>query len=96
MVSKEEVLRVARLARLSLTDAELPAVQAKFSAILEHFNFLNEANTDGVEPQFHAATRMELRPDVAEPALDREALLQNAPDQMDSCFRIPRVVGGEE
>ncbi|MBS1984262.1 MAG: Asp-tRNA(Asn)/Glu-tRNA(Gln) amidotransferase subunit GatC [Bdellovibrionales bacterium] len=96
MVSKDEVMKVAHLAHVRLSDAEVSVVQQKFAAILNHFNFLSEANTNGVEPSFHAAEQMELRADVAEAPLDREALLKNAPDQFENCFRISRVVGGEE
>lgn len=96
MATKEEVLKVARLARIRIEESELPVVQQKFSAVLDYFKFLAEANTNGVEPLFHAAEKLELRPDVAEPALDRQALMKNAPEQFENCFRIPRVVGGEE
>ncbi len=96
MATREDVLKVARLARIRLQESDLAAIQNKFSAILEHFNFLSEVDTQGVEPQFHAVDHLELRPDVAEAPLDRDALLANAPEQFEDCFRIPRVVGAEE
>lgn len=96
MATEAEVMRVARLARLKIQESELEGVRGKFAAILESFSFLNEANTEGVAPLFHAAESMELRPDEPEAPLDREALLRNAPEPFENCFRIPRVVGGEE
>jgi aspartyl-tRNA(Asn)/glutamyl-tRNA(Gln) amidotransferase subunit C len=96
MASREEVLKVARLARIRIQESELESLQKKFSAVLEYFKFLEEANVEGIEPLFHAAEQMELRPDTPEDPLAREALLANAPEAFENCFRIPRVVGGEE
>jgi len=96
MTTREEVLRIARLARLHLKDEEVDNVARKFSAVMDSFNFLQEAKTEGVSPMFHAAEKMELRPDETEPPLDREELLANAPDRLDACFRIPKVVGANE
>lgn len=96
MATREEVLRIARLARVRIGEDELPKVQAKFTAILDSFQFLSEANTDGVEPQFHAIESLDLRVDEPESALPREELLRNAPDSFEGSFRLPRVVGGEE
>jgi aspartyl-tRNA(Asn)/glutamyl-tRNA(Gln) amidotransferase subunit C len=91
--TKEEVLRIAKLARIEINPSEIADVQKKFGAILEHFKILEEVDTDGTEPLFHAAKRMDLRADRAEPPLSRDALLANAPDNADGAFRIPKVIG---
>jgi aspartyl-tRNA(Asn)/glutamyl-tRNA(Gln) amidotransferase subunit C len=96
MVSKDVVLKIARLARIRIQESELAGFQKKFSDVLESFNVLQEVNTEGVAPMFHAAEQMELREDVPEAALPTADLMRNAPDQFENCFRIPRVVGGEE
>ena len=96
MSLRDDVLRISKLARIKIPESDLPKVEQKFAAILDHFRFLEEAETDGVEPLFHAAEQMELRPDEPENPLPVEDLLRNAPEQMDSSFKIPRVVGGEE
>lgn len=96
MIPEDEVVRVARLARLKLEEREVVELQKKFTAILGHFEFLNEAHTEGVAPQFHATEAMELRPDTTEPAIPTADLLKNAPESFENCFRIPRVVGAEE
>ena len=96
MVTKEDVLRVAKLARLSIAENDLPKIQEKFSAILDHFEFLSEVDTSNVEPLYHAVDAMSPRPDVTEPAIARADLLKNAPEEFESCFKIPRVVGAAE
>ena len=50
MVSKEDIIKVAGLSRLSLTDAEIKGYQNEFTSILGFFEVLSEVNTDGVEP----------------------------------------------
>jgi aspartyl-tRNA(Asn)/glutamyl-tRNA(Gln) amidotransferase subunit C len=89
-------MQIARLARIRIREDELPKIQAKFTAVLEAFRALNEVDTNGVEPLFHAVEKMELRPDEPEAPLAPEKLLANAPDAFESSFRLPRVVGGDE
>jgi aspartyl-tRNA(Asn)/glutamyl-tRNA(Gln) amidotransferase subunit C len=96
MTSADDVLRIARLARIEVQEQELENLRKKFSTILDYFKILEEADTHGIKPLFHAAERMELRADIPEPTLAREDVLRNAPDQADNCFRIPKVVGDIE
>ena len=96
MVTKDDVLKIAQLARIRLEDSQVEGVQKKFTAILDYFEFLKEANTEGVAPMFHAAEKMPLREDVPEAPLDRTALLANAPDQSENCYQLPKVVGAIE
>ena len=96
MVSVEEVLRVARLARIQIPEADLAKLQQKFSAVLESFAELNALNTEGVEPLFQGAEDAQPRQDIVQAPLAIADLQKNAPDFMDDCFRLPRVVGTEE
>lgn len=96
MATSEDVLKVARLARLRLDNNDLEKAETRLSAILEHFKFLAEVDTTGVEPLFHGLDEMTLRPDVPEEPLSREELLQNAPERFDDSFRLPKVVGAIE
>ena len=93
MTSPDEVRRIARLARIEIPEKDLEAIRKNFSSILDYFKILEEVDTHGIKPLFHAAERMELRADIPEAAIVREDLLRNAPDQSDNCFRIPKVVG---
>lgn len=95
-ISQADILKIATLARIHVTPADLPVLEKKFHSLLEYFNFLQEADTTGVQPLFHGIEQLELREDIPEASLDREKLLQNAPDQMENCFKLPRVVGEAE
>jgi aspartyl-tRNA(Asn)/glutamyl-tRNA(Gln) amidotransferase subunit C len=96
MASREEVLKVAVLARIRLEEKDIEKVQQRFSAILEHFQFLSEVPTEGIAPLFHGLEEMNLRQDIPEAPLNPVELLQNAPEQLDDCFKLPKVVGAAE
>jgi aspartyl-tRNA(Asn)/glutamyl-tRNA(Gln) amidotransferase subunit C len=96
MVSREEVLRIAKLARIDIPDVEIDSITETFSRVLNHFETLKQLNVEGVEPMFHATTQMNFREDVPESPLPVETILQNAPESFQGAFRLPRVVGSEE
>ena len=89
-ISKDEVLHVARLARLALTDEEVERLGAQLSAILEAVGKVSELDLEGVEPTSHVVTLENvLRPDEPRPSWPREAVLEQAPDPVDGAFRVP-------
>ena len=91
-----EVDHIALLARLELSPPERQRAAAELSQILGYFEKLNELNTDDVEPTEHVLPVVNvLRADVQRPGLAREAALQNAPEQADGMFQVPRVVEAE-
>jgi aspartyl-tRNA(Asn)/glutamyl-tRNA(Gln) amidotransferase subunit C len=90
MIDREQVLHVAKLARLKLTDDEVERMAGELSTILEHVEHMNELDLDGVEPTSHAvALENVLRADVPRPSLTREQALANAPDATETGFRVP-------
>jgi aspartyl-tRNA(Asn)/glutamyl-tRNA(Gln) amidotransferase subunit C len=90
MIDREQVLHVARLARLALTDEEIERVAPELSGILEHVERMNRIDLDGVEPTSHVvALENVLRPDEPRPSWDRERVLEGAPDPSDGAFRVP-------
>ena len=92
-LSKQEVDRVAHLARLDLSDEMAEKMAGQLSQVLDLFAKLNELDTAGVEPLSHpGALASVLRDDVPAGSLPREAALQNAPDAADGFFRVPRVI----
>ena len=92
-ITREEVLHVARLARLSMTEAEAERLREQLSAILDYVKQLDRLDTHGVVPMSHAVeTGTPFRDDVVEAFGDREALLANAPDRQNNCFRVPRII----
>src|ERR671915_449012 len=90
MLDRDQVLRVARLARLRLTDDEVDRLAAELPKILEHIEKMEELDLEGVEPTSHVVDVTNvLREDVPRPSLPRERALQGAPDVADGGFRVP-------
>ncbi len=93
MLSREEVLHIAHLARLELTDEEIEQYQWQLSAILDYFERLKEVDTEGIPPTASVLPpRTVLREDEPRKGLSREELLANAPDVEDGQFRVPPVL----
>lgn len=92
-ISKEEVERVAKLARLEITDAEKEVFSKHLSSILTYMDKLKTLNTEGVEP---TATVLEqtnvFREDKARPSLPAEKALANAPESGDWFFVVPKII----
>ena len=90
MIDREQVLHVARLARLRLSDEEVARMADELSSILEHVERIDELDLDGVAPTSHVIDiENVLRPDEPRPCLPRERALENAPDATDDGFRVP-------
>jgi aspartyl-tRNA(Asn)/glutamyl-tRNA(Gln) amidotransferase subunit C len=94
MIDRDQVLHVARLARLRLTDEELERMPGELSHILEHVERMDELDLEGVEPTSHVVELQNvLRDDVPRPSLPRERALAGAPDVADGGFRVPSPGG---
>jgi aspartyl-tRNA(Asn)/glutamyl-tRNA(Gln) amidotransferase subunit C len=90
MIDREQVLHVARLARLRLSEAEVETMASELSGILEHVERISELDLDGVEPTSHViALENVLRPDQPRPSWTQEEMLERAPDPAGESFRVP-------
>jgi aspartyl-tRNA(Asn)/glutamyl-tRNA(Gln) amidotransferase subunit C len=90
MIDREQVLHVAKLARLKLTEDEVERMSGELSAILEHVDNINELDLEGVEPTAHVVPLENvLRADEPRPSLSRERALESAPDADETGFRVP-------
>jgi aspartyl-tRNA(Asn)/glutamyl-tRNA(Gln) amidotransferase subunit C len=91
---REDVAKVAKLARLSLSDDELDMFTEQLGQILEHANDIAALPLEGVIATAHpfGLTNV-VREDVIEPSLPREELLAMAPDAQDGRFAVPRIMG---
>ncbi|HZO05829.1 MAG TPA: Asp-tRNA(Asn)/Glu-tRNA(Gln) amidotransferase subunit GatC [Solirubrobacterales bacterium] len=90
MIDREQVLHVAKLARLKLSDEEVERMTGELSHILDHVDRISKMDLEGVEPTSHVvALENVLRADVPRPSLPREAALANAPEPVDGAFRVP-------
>jgi aspartyl-tRNA(Asn)/glutamyl-tRNA(Gln) amidotransferase subunit C len=91
-ISRDEVLHVARLARLALTEEEVERFRVQLSAILEAVGKVSELDLDGIPPTSHPLDLVNvLAEDEPIPCLTREEALANAPDPEDGFFGVPPV-----
>ena len=91
MLDRAQVLHVARLARLELTDAEVERMGEELSHVLDHIEKIGELDLEGVPPTSHVVDVVNvLRADEPEPCLPREVVLEPAPEPVpDGGFGVP-------
>ena len=90
MIDREQVLHVARLARLELSEPEVERMSAELSKVLDHIEKLSALDLDDVPPTAHVVeVDQALRPDVPHECLPPEVALAQAPDVADGGFRVP-------
>ncbi|HEX2070408.1 MAG TPA: Asp-tRNA(Asn)/Glu-tRNA(Gln) amidotransferase subunit GatC [Thermoleophilaceae bacterium] len=90
MIDREQVLHVARLARLRLEDDEVEAMTGELSSVLDHIEKIGELELADVAPTTHVVELENvLRPDEPRPSLPRDAALAEAPDSDGAGFRVP-------
>jgi aspartyl-tRNA(Asn)/glutamyl-tRNA(Gln) amidotransferase subunit C len=95
MIDREQVLHVARLSRLELSDDEVGRMATELSSVLGHIEKIGELDLDGVSPTSHVVeVENALRPDVATPCLPREVALAQAPAVQDDGFLVPSPQAG--
>lgn len=93
-LSRDEVAKVAHLARLALTEAELDLYTEQLSKVLGHAEDMGQLDLSDVAPTAHPFGLLNvLRDDVVTPSLDRDDVLAMAPDAEDGRFAVPRIVG---
>ena len=94
MIDRDQVLHVARLARLRLSEDEVGRMSTELSSILDHIEKINELGLDDVEPTSHVIQLENvLREDEPRPSLPREKALEQAPDAAPDGFRVPSPGG---
>lgn len=94
MISREQIVQIAKLARLKLSEEEIAHYTGQLGSILEFVEQLAAVDTSGVEPTcFVAPSHDPLRDDTEKPSLPREALLENAPKTKNGFFAVPKVIG---
>ncbi|PVE25171.1 Asp-tRNA(Asn)/Glu-tRNA(Gln) amidotransferase GatCAB subunit C [Microvirga sp. KLBC 81] len=92
-VDEKTVRRIAHLARIAVTDEEVPHLQGELNAILSFVEQLNEVNVDGVEPMTSVTPMiMKKRQDGVTDGGHPEKIVQNAPATEDNFFLVPKVV----
>ncbi len=90
MIDRDQVLHVARLARLRLSEEEVERMATELSGILDHVDRISQLDLEGIEPTTHVLPLQNvLRPDEPRPSWPRERALEQAPDPSGGAFRVP-------
>ena len=90
MIDRDQVLHVARLARLRLSEEEIGRMSSELSSVLDHIEKINELDLEGTRPTTHVIELENvLRADESRPSWPRERVLEGAPDVAQRGFRVP-------
>jgi len=92
-LSREEVLHIARLARVGLTESEINRLSEQLSQLLENFEVLQQVDTTGIPPTAQSIDLQSvMRDDEVAPSLPADDILANAPKREGDCFRVRAVL----
>ncbi len=95
-LSRADVEKVSKLARLELGESELDALTVQLAQVVQYVEQLSELETDDVPPLAHTLELTNvLADDTPRPSLQREQALANAPKHDGECYRVPAVLGEE-
>ena len=93
-VSKEDVEKIAKLAKLNFSDEELENFTPQMNEILNYMDKLNELDTENVEPLSHPVEQINVfREDKLKQSISTEDALKNAPSKDEQFFKVPKVIG---
>ena len=98
-ITKDDVEKIAALARLELTPEETDSFTQQLGSILEYIDKLNELDTADVPPMSHCSTAGDdaeyaRRDDAVTKSLGQQTATENAPDAEAGYFKVPKVIGG--
>ena len=92
-IDKSQVKKVAKLARLELSEAEIEEFAGQLNAIIDYVERMNKLNTEGVEPMAHCLPVSNVfRDDVIKESLGTEKTLANAPQRDEAFFKVPKIL----
>ena len=93
VISREDVLHLAQLARLAVDEAEVDRFSGQLSDIVSYMDVLNTIDTDNVAPLYTTAEHvLRMREDESQHIRTREQVLSNSPEKNDEFFVVPRIV----
>ena len=94
MLSKEDVIRVAKLSKLEFTEEEIENYRKDLNKIIDHMDELNQIDTTNVEPLFNVLdTKDKLREDIVLESQSKVEFLGNAPESDDNFIIVPKIIG---
>lgn len=94
-LSSDDILKLAKLARLKLSEAEVKSFQTDISQILGYVEMLDDVNTEGLAPtsQVTGLTNVMRTDELIDYGADQQALLKNAPRREDNYIKVNRMIG---
>ena len=92
MINREQLLKLAALARLRLDESEIAPFQKDIAEMLDYVQTLEQVDTTAVDLAEAADQPNVLREDIVQPSLPVEEALKNAPERVDNYFKVPKVV----
>jgi aspartyl-tRNA(Asn)/glutamyl-tRNA(Gln) amidotransferase subunit C len=97
-INREDVLKIAELAKLHFSESEADAFVPQFQSILDYIEQLKRVDVAGIEPTSHVSLTEDFekyifREDQTRPSLSPDEALSGAPDSGDQHFRVPKVIG---
>ncbi len=97
-LSREDVLKMARLSRLKLSEEEIKQYQKELSDIVEYVQMLNEVDVSGLQPTYQVSgldstDSGAMREDAIEPQVSQKELFKNLPDQLNGQIKVNRMIG---
>ena len=98
MITKEEIKKIASLAKINISDDELDNYSDQISKILQYMSTLNDADTSKVDEFSNQLfnNNQSLREDEIEKSLDRDEVLKLAPDSDGVYFKVPKIIEEED
>lgn len=94
MLSKEDVIKVAKLSKLEFTEQEIENYRNDLNKIILHMEELNQIDTTGVEPLFNVLdTKDKLRSDIIFDGQSKDEFLANAPESDENFIIVPKIIG---
>ena len=92
-IDKSQVKKVAKLARLELSEAEIEEFAGQLNAIIDYVERMNKLNTEGVDPMAHCLPVSNIfRDDIIKESLGTEKTLANAPQSDGPFFKVPKIL----
>jgi aspartyl-tRNA(Asn)/glutamyl-tRNA(Gln) amidotransferase subunit C len=98
MITKEEIIKIAKLSKLHVAENELESYSEQISKILHYMSQLNEVDTENVDEFSNKLfnNSQNLRQDIIESSLDREKALKNAPESDGVYNKVPKIINEED
>ncbi|MBU92462.1 MAG: Asp-tRNA(Asn)/Glu-tRNA(Gln) amidotransferase GatCAB subunit C [Rhodobiaceae bacterium] len=97
MITKEEIIKIAKLSKLHVSENDLEPYSKQISNILDYMSQLNEVDTENIDEFSNKLfdNNQNLRNDVVEPSLDRDKVLKNSPESDGVYVKVPKVISEE-